>query len=52
MPSPAIPAYMIAAVAESPPTTRCLEEPKSANTASGISIVYSPVITGVPAIFA
>ena len=39
MPSPAMPAYMIAAVAESPPTTRCLDEPKSANAAIGIRIV-------------
>ena len=38
-PSPAMPAYMIAAVAESPPTTRCLDEPKSAKAASGMSIV-------------
>jgi hypothetical protein len=30
MPSPAMPAYMIAAVAESAPTTRCFDEPKSA----------------------
>ena len=48
MPSAAIPAYMIAAVAESPPTTRCRDEPKSANATIGIRIVYSPVITGMP----
>ena len=36
MPSEAMPAYMIAAVAESAPTTRCLEEPTSANAAIGI----------------
>ena len=39
MPSEAMPAYMIAAVAESAPTTRCLEEPSSAKAAIGIRIV-------------
>ena len=39
MPSAAIPAYMIAAVAESAPTTRCFEEPSSAKAAIGIRIV-------------
>ena len=48
IPSDAIPAYMIAAVAESPPTTRWRDEPSSANARIGIRIVYSPVITGVP----
>ena len=41
----------IAAVAESPPTTRCRDDPKTANARIGRRIVYSPVITGVPAIF-
>ena len=50
--SPARPAAMIAAVAESAPTTRCREEPSSAKTAIGIRIVYRPVMTGMPAIFA
>jgi hypothetical protein len=50
-PSPAIPANRIAAVAESPPTTRCRDEPKSANAIAGNQIVYRPVMTGVPAIF-
>ncbi len=35
----AIPAYRIAAVAESPPTTRCREDPSSANTIAGKRIV-------------
>jgi hypothetical protein len=39
MPSAAMPAYMIAAVAESAPTTRCLEEPSTAKIAIGIRIV-------------
>ena len=47
---PASPAARIAAVAESAPTTRCRDEPSSANTAIGIRIVYRPVITGMPAI--
>ena len=51
MPSAAIPAYMIAAVAESPPTTRCRDEAKIANATIGSNIVYRPVITGVPEIF-
>ena len=46
-----MPANRIAAVAESPPTTRCRDEPNSAKARIGIRIVYSPVITGVPAIF-
>ena len=41
---------MIAAVAESAPTTRCREDPSRANTAIGMRIVYRPVITGIPAI--
>ena len=41
---------MIAAVAESAPTTRCRDEPSSANSSSGTRIVYSPVMTGIPAI--
>ena len=48
--SPVRPANMIAAVAESAPTTRCREEPSSANTAIGSRIVYRPVMTGMPAI--
>ena len=51
IPSATMPAYMIAAVAESAPTTRCLDEPSSAKAAIGIRIVYRPVITGMPAIF-
>ena len=47
---PASPAAMIAAVAESAPTTRWRDEPSSANTAIGMRIVYRPVITGIPAI--
>jgi len=39
MPSDPIPANMIAAVAESPPTTRCLDEPKTAKARIGIRIV-------------
>ena len=42
----------MAAVAESPPTTRWREEPRTANTASGSSSVYRPVTTGIPAILA
>jgi hypothetical protein len=45
-----MPAAMIAAEAESAPTTRCRDEPSTAKTAIGIRIVYSPVITGMPAI--
>ena len=51
MPSEAMPANMIAAVAESPPTTRWRDEPTRAKASIGIRIVYRPVITGVPAIF-
>ena len=40
--APAMPANMIAAVAESPPTTRCRDEPKIANARIGIRIVYRP----------
>ena len=36
---PASPAAMIAALAESAPTTRCRDDPSSANTAIGIRIV-------------
>ena len=42
---------MIAAVAESAPTTRWRDDPRHANTAIGIKIVYRPVTTGMPAIF-
>ena len=42
----------MAAVAESAPTTRCREQPRTANTAIGRSSVYRPVTTGIPAIFA
>ena len=38
-PSEAIPANMIAAVAESPPTTRCRDEPNTAKTRTGNRIV-------------
>jgi hypothetical protein len=41
----------MAAVAESATTTRCREEPNRANSAVGISMVWRPVITGVPEIF-
>ena len=41
----------IAAVAESAPTTRWRDDPKKANTARGMRMVYSPVTTGMPAIF-
>ena len=47
---PARPAAMMAAVAESAPTTRCREEPSRAKTAIGMRIVYRPVMTGIPAI--
>ena len=47
---PASPAAMIAAVAESAPTTRCRDEPSTAKIAIGTRIVYRPVITGIPAI--
>ena len=38
-PRPAMPANMIAAVAESPPTTRCRDEPNTANASTGTRIV-------------
>ncbi len=47
---PASPAAMMAAVAESAPTTRWRDEPSRANTAMGMRIVYRPVMTGIPAI--
>ena len=47
---PASPEAMIAAVAESAPTTRWREEPSTAKTAIGMRIVYRPVMTGIPAI--
>lgn len=47
---PASPAAMIAAVAESAPTTRWRDDPSRAYTAMGMRIVYNPVITGIPAI--
>ena len=40
------------AVAESAATTRWRDDPRTANTAIGSSIVYRPVTTGIPAIFA
>ena len=52
-PETAIPAKadaVIAAVAESAPTTRCRDDPNKANNAMGIRMVYRPVTTGVPAI--
>ena len=50
--SPVSAAASIAAVAESAATTRWRDEPRTANTAIGSSIVYRPVTTGIPAIFA
>ena len=47
---PASPADMIAAVAESAPTTSSLEAPSSANRTVGKMIVYRPVTIGVCAI--
>ena len=41
---------MMAAVAESAPTTRWRDEPSMANATIGSRIVYRPVITGMPAI--
>ncbi len=38
-----------AAVAESAPTTRWRDEPSNAKTKTGSTIVYRPVITGIPA---
>jgi hypothetical protein len=43
------PEKRMAAVAESAPTTRCFEDPRTAKRASGRSSVYSPVTTGMPA---
>ncbi len=40
------------AVAESAPTTRWRDDPKIAKATIGRRIVYRPVITGMPAIFA
>ena len=45
-------AASMTAVAESAATTRWRDEPRTANTAIGSSIVYRPVTTGIPAIFA
>ena len=45
-------AASMAAVAESAATTRWRDEPRTANTAIGRSIVYKPVTSGIPAIFA
>jgi hypothetical protein len=42
----------MAAVAESAPTIKCREEPRTAKAAIGSSSVYRPVTTGIPAIFA
>ena len=50
--SPVSAAAKMAAVAESAPTTRCREEPRTAKAAIGSSIVYSPVTSGIPAILA
>ena len=47
--SPAKPAAITTAVAESAPTTRWRDAPKTANTSMGNRIVYSPVTTGMPA---
>ena len=48
--SPARPVAMMAAVAESAPTTRWRDDPRTANATTGRSSVYRPVMTGVPAI--
>ena len=45
-------AARMAAVAESAATTRWRDEPRTANTAIGRSIVYKPVTSGIPAILA
>ena len=45
-------AASMAAVAESAATTRWRDEPRTAKTAIGRSIVYKPVTSGIPAIFA
>ena len=50
--SPDSAAASIAAVAESAATTRWRDDPRTANTAIGRSMVYKPVTTGIPAIFA
>jgi hypothetical protein len=42
----------MAAVAESAATTRWRDEPRTENTAIGRSMVYKPVTSGIPAIFA
>ena len=47
----ASPLAMIAAVAESAPTTSCRDDPKMAKTAKGRRRVYRPVTTGIPAMF-
>ena len=49
---PVSPAARMAAVAESAATTRCRDEPRTAKTAIGSSIVYRPVTSGIPAILA
>ena len=41
-------AAMMAAVAESAPTTSMREDPNRANSIAGTSSVYRPVTTGVP----
>jgi hypothetical protein len=45
-------AASMAAVAESAATTRWRDEPRTANTAIGRSMVYKPVTSGIPAILA
>ena len=45
-------AARMAAVAESAATTRCRDDPRTAYTAIGRSIVYKPVTSGIPAILA
>ena len=49
---PARPVARTAAVAESAPTTRWRDEPKRAKASIGRRRVYSPVMTGIPAMFA
>jgi hypothetical protein len=47
---PERPAGKIAAVAESAATTRCRDDPKTANATAGSINVYRPETIGVPAI--
>jgi hypothetical protein len=49
---PVMPANITAAVAESAPTTRWRDDPSRMYTNNGSTMVYNPVITGIPAIVA